>query len=66
MVRHLSSSDWEALAQAAGVFRHPVTEDAVRELLKQQKRCIYIHTLMVEPVELAEGELAVGSASARS
>ena len=60
-------SDWEALrAEAAGVFRHPVTEDAVREVLKQQKRCIYIHTLMVEPVELAEGELAAGGASPRS
>jgi len=60
-------SDWEALrAEAAGVFRHPVTEDALREVLKRQKRCIYIQTLMVEPAELAEGELAAGGASPRS
>jgi len=60
-------SDWEALrAEAAGVFRHPVTEDAMREVLKRQKRCIYIHTLMVEPAELAEGGLAAGAAAPRS
>jgi hypothetical protein len=57
-------ADWEALrAEATGVFRHPVTEEAVREILKQQKRYVYIHTLMVEPAELAEGELAAGGAA---
>jgi hypothetical protein len=60
-------SDWEALrTEAAGVFRHRVTDEAVRELLKQPKRCIYIHTLMVEPAELVESELLAGCASPRS
>jgi len=48
-------SDWEALrAEAAGVFRNPVTEAEAEGILRQRGgRCVFIHTLLVETGQLA-------------
>jgi hypothetical protein len=47
------SSDWESLRnEAAGVFRHAVTETEMDEALKTQGRCISIHTPLVKMEDL--------------
>ena len=48
------SSDWPALRlEAAGVFRHPVTEAQMDNYLKAETRCISIHTPLVKVEELS-------------
>src|SRR4051812_45543650 len=48
-------SDWGALrAEAAGVFRNPVTEAEAAGLIRRAAgRCVFIHTLLVEAAQLA-------------
>lgn len=47
------SSDWEALRmEAAGVFRHPVTETQRDDFLRTAGRCISIHTSTLKVEDL--------------
>jgi hypothetical protein len=47
------SSDWEALRnEAAGVFRHSVTEAQMHDFLKGETRCILIDASSVKAEDL--------------
>jgi hypothetical protein len=53
------SSDWDALkAEAAGVFRHPVTETQRDDFLKKASRCISINTSVVKVEDLRGNAMA--------
>jgi hypothetical protein len=58
------SSDWEALRiEAAGVFQSSVTQAQMDDVLKLEKRCVYIHTPLVKVEDLrAEPSKAPGAA----
>ena len=52
-------SDWAALrAEAAGVFRNPVTEAEAESIRRSHNRCVYIHTPLVKTGELAAAPVA--------
>jgi hypothetical protein len=57
-------SDWDAVrAEAAAVFRHPMSEGAAHAALASG-RCIYLHTLLVETGELSAAPVATHPALA--
>jgi hypothetical protein len=55
------TSDWEALRQeSAGVFRNPVTEAQMQDVLKTDRRRICIHTLLVKVEDLRDCRVIAG------